>query len=267
MIIATVNQNINRVIKETLPIACEADEVIVCHQIFDGKTKNRYNNKWPDNVAYIMQHNKGVSRNRNAGIQYASGDITLICDDDVILYKGFSNTIKDTYKYYDYWLNRKDLITFELDNPNGKKSKTYPIKGNHNTKTVMRMGGPNISFLTSKVKEKDIMFDPMFGFSDYISGEDNIFLHDCLKSNLIMYHEDKSIGSIPKGSSWKMWSYKNIKDKGAVFYRMFGFLGLAINILFAFIKRREHKKNVIKVTIEMMKGSLDYRRRNNAKKN
>jgi hypothetical protein len=90
---------------------------------------------------------------------------------------------------------------------------------------TMKVSSVQITFKQKSIREKGIRLNELFGTgsSNYLSGEENIFLFECLKKGLKIYFEPKSILSIDDSceSTWfKGYNNKALFDKGAVFSAM-----------------------------------------------
>lgn len=236
VLITTMNSWIERVKNELLPQLSWVDEVIISHQITDKNIIPESENLWMK-VKYLYMYDSWVSKNRNNAIKYLESDIWLICDDDINYIDGFIEIIKDFYSKNDY-----DIVTFEFIDESWETLKGYKSEWSHSFLSLLSIWWIEISF--RKKSLWNILFDEDFWFSAYISGEDNIFLTDCYKNNLKMYHCKKIIWIHPKWNSWDIWGKNNISDKWAVFFRIFWILSYLVNIYFAIIKYKEYKKNL-----------------------
>lgn len=196
ILITTMNDGIYRVKKELIPQLKNIDEVIVSHQITDKNIKPE-TKSLGNNVKYVFMREKWLSKNRNNALKYATADICHICDDDLNFLAWFEKTIKNTYQKT--WA---EIITFQAENDQWKKH--FPIKEwKHNIFSILRLWSWWITFDRKKILEKGISFDENFWLgTKYCVGEENIFLTDCYKWWLSMYHSDKSIVIHPDESSW-----------------------------------------------------------------
>lgn len=164
---------------------------------------------------YLIYSNKdrGLSNSRNLGLTKVSNDIIVLCDDDVIYNKDYEKIILDEFK------NNKDgdIILFNIDSPNRK------IKMNKRNKrlhfyNIQRYSSSRIAFRRNSIK--NIKFNTLFGSgSKYESGEDSLFLVNCLSNKLKIYSSTKNIGVVNHNkSNWfNGYNKKYFFDKGAVF--------------------------------------------------
>lgn len=239
ILITTMNEWIERVKKELLPQLEEVDEVIISHQITRSDILPEIKRLW-DNVKYYTLHSRWVSINRNNTLQYATSTICLICDDDVSYVQWFDQVIINNFKDNEQY----DLLSFEFVDPNQEKLKKYPPEWCHKMTSVLNLWWLEIAFKRESILSQWILFDENFGFSKYISWEDSIFLTDCIKSGMKCAHVKENIWVHPAERNRDMWSKSSIKDKWAVFYRIFHWYARLIVPYFASIKYSQYKSKV-----------------------
>lgn len=169
ILITTMNEKIERVIKELLPHLKNC-EVIISHQI-TNENISPFNAFLGANVKYVYMYDKGASKNRNNALKYASGDICVVCDDDVNFVDNFEEKIKNMYKDESI-----DVATFKSINLEKRDRKKYSSKKfKHNLKSILSVSCIEISFRRKSIISKGINFDENFGFSKYLGCEENIF--------------------------------------------------------------------------------------------
>ena len=226
---------------------------IVINQLINKK-KSVY--RLPNIFSYSE---KGLSKSRNKAIEKSDAEICLISDDDVQYKNDIENIILRSF------LNNKDadIITFQIETPDGKKYKNYKKESFwHTKKTLMSVSSIEIAFRRESIINNNIKFDENFGLgTSFPTGEEIIFLTDALKKGLKILYIPIPIVIHPLESSGK--DYDNeilIKAKGAMFYRIFGNLGYIVSVIFAFKKYKLSKYSFLKFTNLMFKGILMYKR-------
>lgn len=197
----------------------------------------------------------GASNSRNRALEKAKADILLLCDDDVIYNKDYEKNVIE-----DFENNPKaDVIIFNMENPYRKYRKIKKSKKLH-IYNSLSFASYNIAFRKESVK--NIKFNTMFGPNEtYHSGEDTLFIVDCLKNKLKIYSSPKNLGRIRSNeSTWfKGYNEKYFFDKGALFtaisvrYRRF-------LILQYLLRHKETLKDIkLKEAYKiMLRGSSDY---------
>lgn len=218
VLITTMNEWIDRVKKDLLIQLKEVDEIIISHQITDDTINPETENLW-ENIKYFYMFEKWLSKNRNNALKNATWDICYICDDDLNFINWFQNIIKEEYRKSNY-----DLITFQAENEKGKKH--FNLKQwLHNRLSVLKIWSWGITFKRNSIIDNKISFDENFWLgTKYPVWEENIFLTDCIKKWLHIYHSDKSIVIHPDESSGIDYRKDLVIARIKVFKKLFWFI-------------------------------------------
>ncbi len=184
---------------------------------------------------------KGLSRSRNRCIFESKNDICLIADENVTYTKDFDKTIKEEFeKHNDY-----DVIAFYVENA---KPINNLKNGRVNLLNSMKLCSVQIAFRKKSIIEKNILFDERFGAGSllYKSGEENIFLSDCIRNNLKICYCSKKIGYLKQHeSTWfKGFDEDYFISKGACYKRIFKKCSFIINLQFLIRKHKIYKKTI-----------------------
>lgn len=132
-------------------------------------------------VKIVHLNGKGLSRNRNNAINYATGDICLIADDDCTYKPEYFSHIINTFKNNE----TLEIATFKMQSiseirfypdysfPLNKFPKNYFITSFE------------IAFRRTSIQGK-LKFNELFGLGAPVlqSGEENIFINDAIKAGL-----------------------------------------------------------------------------------
>lgn len=151
----------------------------------DSQFSEIFQNKRNENCRMLMINTKekGLSNSRNLAIRNATGDICIICDDD----EKFSNTyVEDIEKAFQIHEDA-DVIAFKLIRPQKnywkKEKKLSPID-------CLKVSSVEIAFKLKRIKENNILFVPQIGSGiSKVGGEENVFLHECLKKGVKIYYQ------------------------------------------------------------------------------
>jgi glycosyltransferase involved in cell wall biosynthesis len=149
-------------------------------------------------VKFFSTTERGLSNSRNKAIELASGDICLLCDDDEFLYKDYEDVILKAYSE----MPDADLIAFKFLCPQKTYSNSIKKIGYLNVSTISSV---ELTFKRETVIDSKINFNIYFGSgSVYSSGEENMFLYDCLRKGLKIYYFPIEIGKLVEGkeSTW-----------------------------------------------------------------
>lgn len=160
-------------------------DVVIVNQCDINKTENiTFQNHQNEECKARIIHTteRGLSKSRNLAIANACGDICIICDDDEYFSFNYPETIRQAFQN----IPQADIIVFQV---NRDPIKHYPqhIK-KLNSFDCLKVSSVEIAFKLSKIKEKNILFDEKVGSGvSKAGGEENIFLHNCLRNKLSIY--------------------------------------------------------------------------------
>ncbi|WP_214694319.1 glycosyltransferase [Exiguobacterium sp. s160] len=222
---------------------------------------NQYNNmesvSLNNNVRMLNFPEKGLSKSRNRAIENAVGEICIISDDDVVYVENFSEIVSEAFAN-----NDADVITFQVITPCGEKYKKYADKSfAHTNKSILKVSSIEIAFNRKRINKAGIKFNENFGLgAKFSSGEENLFLRDCIKKGLAIKYVPLPIVIHKKESSGTLNNDQIFISKGALFKELFGWRSYFVNILFAILKYSEYKKifSLRKALYLLFKGNLIY---------
>ena len=206
----------------------------------------------------IYSYNEiGLSNSRNRGLEKVSGDIILLCDDDVIYNDDYESLIIDEFKKNP----KADVIIFNIKSPYRKMKR---IERNKRLHLFNRLGysSQRIAFRRESIMNKKMVFNQLFGSNAlYSSGEDTIFITDAIKNRLKVYLSCKYIGEVNHTKSLWFSGYneKYFYDKGAL-YTAISVRFRKLYMLSYLIRHRDELKEIkfFKAYKIMKKGSIDY---------
>lgn len=104
-----IDDSVNSILKQTLGFKKNIEIILIDDGSTDnsGKKCQNYVKKYPNNIIYIKQENKGVSAARNQGIAITKGKYTMFLDVDDKLEK---NTLKKVYEFFLKHENEIDVV-------------------------------------------------------------------------------------------------------------------------------------------------------------
>jgi glycosyltransferase involved in cell wall biosynthesis len=185
-------------------------------------------------VSVINSSSKGLSKSRNIGILNISRGYVIIADDDVSYLPNFDKTVKSAITRFPHI----SAFTFQIQTPDGDSYKRYRTKGFiHNWISILRVSSISVVFNIERVKSENIFFDEKFGLgAKYPTGEENIFLNDMRSRGLVILSIPKPVVIHPHESSGSQITNQLIFSKGAMFRRLYGYVGILFISLFVFKK-------------------------------
>ncbi|TCI29645.1 glycosyltransferase family 2 protein [Exiguobacterium sp. SL-10] len=189
-------------------------------------------------IRFFSFDERGVGLSRNSALMRSEGDICLMADDDMVYDHNYEKAVIEAFN-----ANPKaDVILFDVsveDSRGVVKNKIKKSKkiGFHN---YMKFGTVNIAFRRNKILKENLYFSLLFGGgAKYGSGEDTLFLTECLKKGIKIYAHPKIIAHIKyRPSSWfEGYTEKFFLDKGALFAAISPKISYLIAAQFLFRKK------------------------------
>ncbi len=172
-------------------------------------------------VKWLSFNEKGVGLNRNNILMRSTADICVFADDDMIFKDGYDKTVTELFQDYP----DVDMFIFNLDEKNPKRYKNTKFV-NVNKFNYGKYGAARIAIRRESIFLKGISFNLLFGGgAKYSSGEDSIFLYDCLKKGLKLMAAPLSIAELTdnRDSSWfEGYNDKFFIDKGVIYSLLYG---------------------------------------------
>jgi glycosyltransferase involved in cell wall biosynthesis len=189
-------------------------------------------------IKMITSAQRGVGKNRNTALLYATGDICLFADDDMVYYDDYE---KGVLRAFDE-LEDADIIIFNCDSESERKPKVNSRISRVRSWNFMTYGTYRIAVRRESILKNNIHFTPLFGGgARYGSGEDSLFLSESLKKGLKVYTHSLFIGMVKQEeSTWfNGFNEKYLFDKGAWISAAFPKLKYILLLLFTYkFKRR-----------------------------
>ncbi len=167
-------------------------------------------------VKWLSFAERGVGLNRNNILMRSTADICVFADDDMIFKDGYADTVTRLFtKYPDV-----DVLIFNLDEKNPKRYKIQkPMKINKTN--YGKYGAARMAIRRERVFLKNIFFHLQFGGgAKYSSGEDSIFLYDCLDRGLRVLAVPDSLAELTddRPSTWFVaYNERVFFDKGILY--------------------------------------------------
>lgn len=204
----------------------------------------------------ISTATRGVGKNRNLALTYASADICLFADDDVTYNDGCEETICSFYESHP----DADVVIFNfLVSRNGSEPRNIIRKTKKLSSKKLSYGTYAISVKRSVIEWHNIKFHHQFGGgTPHSCGEDSKFLNDCFNNHLTVYTCNQTIGSVNhKESTWfSGFTDKHFIDKGILFYSLMHALATPAAFYHCFKHKAEYKNVGWKKALKLMKQGI-----------
>lgn len=152
-----------------------------------------------DDIVILPNDTTGTGANRRIALEHASAPLVLISDDDVSYTEEQLRkviNVFETHPHCDFILGHYHSSTNPYSYPAEEFDFRHQPKG-------FTFGAPVTAFRLSRVREKGVQFNPLFGVNSFfMTGEDTLFVYEMSKRGLrgryfpitICGHEDLSTG-------------------------------------------------------------------------
>ncbi|WP_196607057.1 hypothetical protein [Pectinatus frisingensis] len=256
VLVSVINSNIDEVCNN---LNIKTDAIIINQTSYNSyEEKYRCNGRNFIKCYSFKEHGIGISRN-NALLR-AQSDICVIADDDVRYVDNYEKIIIEAYNNY----ADADMIVFNVPSLNINRT-DYFIRENGRVHlyNCLRYGAFRFTFRTTSIKKANIFFSLLFGGgSKYGSGEDSLFILECVRRGLKVYCNKNVIGTVRQNkSTWfEGYNKKYIFDKGALVEAGFG--GMMRYIVFLYMLYKLHKQTKFeykKIWELLLAGGNDFR--------
>lgn len=211
-------------------------------------------------IDYLNTTERGVGRNRNLLLENATADICVLADDDMIFTDDYPQIIEKAFKE----CPDADILIFNLI------EKTPRRYINKNIKRVRlhnyaKYGAARLALRRQSVISSEITFSLLFGGGAvYGSGEDTVFLKECLEKGLKIYSVPYYLAEIDQEASSTWFTGYNRKfffDKGALYACLHPFFWpvFAVRYLIRYKKKYINTISFIQALKGMIDGGNEYR--------
>lgn len=173
------------------------------------------------NIIIVTTDQRGVGKNRNLALGLSEKEYLLLADDDNLINKEYKKVINDAFMRYP----KADIVVFnvKIENPRIK------VKRHRDGKKITilnyaKYGACQIALKRSSWIKKPVFFSELFGGGAlYSSGEDALFLRECIRKKYNIIAADQNIIEVvQEQSSWfKGYNRKFFFDEGALVAAMF----------------------------------------------
>jgi glycosyltransferase involved in cell wall biosynthesis len=254
ILIATMNQT-DHTILDRMNIQTDA---IVGNQCDKNEIKDfAYKDQ---SIKWLSFKERGVGLNRNNVLMRATSDIIMFADDDMVFTDHYEEIIAEAYKK----LPHADVIIFDLQYPNRPRKPITKIE-RLTARKCMRFGAARISAKLEPLRIHGISFNLCFGGgARFSSGEDSLFLMDCIRKGLKIYSYPVVIAKlIERKSTWFVgYNDKYFFDKGVLFSLLYPRLCKVYAIIHCMRQYRQYREYGLLCAYRQIKRGIRYRKRN-----
>lgn len=212
-------------------------------------------------IVYLNTAERGVGKNRNLLLRAASADICILADDDMKFVEGYPEIAGKAFLE----CPDADILVFNLLEKNPRRYVNKKITRVH-FQNYAKYGAARIAFRRSALIAADIKFNLSFGGgAKYGSGEDTIFLWECLKKKLKIYAVPYALAWIDQeaASTWFTgYDEKYFRDKGVLYACLHPVLWPVYVLRFLILYRKKYLAalSFSKALRAMAAGAFSYRK-------
>lgn len=235
----------------------QTDSLIGNQSDFEAEEQFAYNGS---QVTFLTDTLRGVGKNRNKVLERASAEICVFADDDMRFVDGYPQLVEKAFCE----CPEADILVFNLIEKEPRRfvnQSIFPV-GYAN---YGRYGAARIAIRTEAVVRSGVRFSLLFGGgAKYGSGEDTIFLRDCLRAGLKIMAVPYALAEIDQSaeSTWfRGYNDKFFRDKGALYRCLYGPAGALFCVRYLIKYHRKYKSScsIRRAWQNMRAGIRDYR--------
>lgn len=256
VLVATMHQNDHSIL-EKMNIQSDAIVVNQCDRNhFENFEYHR------NQIRFLSLAERGVGLSRNNALMRATAEICLFSDDDVTYVDGYRDLVLNAFKKH----RDAGLIVFNVPSTNPQRQ-PETTKRNHRVRwfNSLRYGTYRMAIKTETIRRQNVYFSLLYGGgARFGSGEDSLFIFDCLKKRIKVYADTSVIGYVSQeNSTWfEGHTEKYFTDKGALYHSLSGKWCTLLCLQYTLRRKSTFKSemNWFKAFKLMMRGAKDMKK-------
>lgn len=252
LLVSTMNQ-IDYSLLEKMNINSDA---VVINQYNETKTKEfKYKGH---QIKWMSFSERGVGLSRNMALMRATGDICLFADDDMVYESNYEELVISAFKE----CPSADIITFNINSKANLKKRFMNKKHKRlNITSSLKYGAPRIAIKLNSLQKANVFFSLLYGGgATYSSGEDSLFLVECIKKGLKIYSSPYVLGEVDDSSSTWFDGYtdKFYYDRGIWIANAFPIMKYMMALYFVYRFRGLTNQSYIYILRQILLGIRDF---------
>lgn len=252
---ATMNQE-NHSLPEKMNIQTDA---IICNQCERNEVESfDYNGH---KIRWLSFSERGVGLNRNNALMRSDADVALFADDDMVYVDGYADIVEKAFAE----IPDADVIIFDLKYPREGRRPITEAK-RLKRRECMRFGAARFAVRVPSIHLNGISFNLCFGGgAEYSSGEDTLFLNECIQKKLKIYSYPAVIAHLQddRESTWfKGYNDKFFFDKGILYFLLNRNLGGCFAAYHCFKHRNKYSEYGCINAYKQMKKGISFAKHN-----
>lgn len=211
-------------------------------------------------VKMITTFDRGVGKNRNNALLYASGDICLFADDDMVYVDNYKEIVQEAFDKLAY----ADIIIFNIETI-GEETRARRL--NKKIKRVytfnsLNYGAARIAVRKNQLFKRNVWFSVLYGGgAPYSAGEDSLFLIEAIEKGMKVYTYPEKIADVrQENSTWfEGYTEKYYIDKGYWLANAFPIMKYPFAFYYAYKLNGSSEKSAIKMFKLMVLGIKKFK--------
>lgn len=232
VLVAAVDQNVTT-LAAAMNLNSEAIIVNQCHEF--AYSEYAYRQK---RIRCFHCDERGVGRSRNEAIIHSDGEYLLFSDEDILYRDGYETEVPEEFRKHP----EADMLLFNIKQSEGRETYYNTKYGRVRWYNYGRYPAYSIAVRKERLLQSGAMFSQLFGGgAQYSNGEDSLFLRECLKRGLRIYHTNITLGKeIARKSTWfEGYTEKFFFDRGVLYHYLYGKMAKIWGFRFIYKHRAE----------------------------
>lgn len=196
-----------------------------------------------NSIVYYHTDQRGVGRNRNLLLEKATGDLCILADDDMRFVDGYPQIAEKAFAS----CPQGDILIFNLIEKDPHRYVNRKIK-RVRWYSYAKYGAARLAFRREPLQKTQLRFSLLFGGgAKYGSGEDTLFLRDCLKRGLKIYAVPYALAEIDQSAASTWFTGYNetfFFDKGVVYRHLHPVAWPLYDLRYVIRYRKKHRGGV-----------------------
>lgn len=251
VLVSTMNRN-DLSIYDEMNIRSDAILINQCDS-FDYEEQIRGNHK----IKMYSFPERGVGLSRNSALMRSEADIVEFADDDMVFSETHENDVLREFEKHP----EADAILFSIKSLNPERPLLkIDSFARVRKREAMKYGCARLAVRREKLIYNNITFSLLFGGgAKYGSGEDTVFLQDCIRAGLKIYKSPVKVADVKQDSStWFVgFNEKYYEDKGALAAAALG-KNCYLYVLLKSVKTSKGKLGLKNMLACYLKGIKEY---------
>jgi glycosyltransferase involved in cell wall biosynthesis len=212
-------------------------------------------------VQLVSTGDRGVGKNRNKALSFASGEYLLCSDQDMVYTDGYADIVEDAFRK----CPKADIIVFRLEYLNRftpQKKEAAKFQRVH-LWNCMRYGTARVAMRKGAIDKTCLSFSTLYGGgARFSSGEDSLIIREAIRKGLKIYTCPIVIAQVKQEeSSWfKGYNDRFFIDKGVLLANAFPLMKYLFVYYFAYGLRKVSKDYRFRKICRLMRqGIREYK--------